>query len=77
MITLDYEINIEGCGLSDGSEPVRTKEDGSEIHVRCGILLTKITATQNEIALSYHRVRRLYFLTVILFIVLSSRLLCS
>ena len=30
------------------------------------ILLTKITAEQNEISLSYRRVRGLYFLTVIL-----------
>ena len=28
-------------------------------------MLTKITATQNEDALSYHRVHELYFLTVI------------
>ena len=27
-------------------------------------LLTKITATQNEVALSYHRVRGIYFLAV-------------
>ena len=29
------------------------------------ILLTKITAAQNEVALSYHRVRGLYFLAVV------------
>ena len=29
------------------------------------ILLTKTTAAQNEIALSYHRVRGLYFLAVV------------
>ena len=29
------------------------------------ILLTKTTAAQNEVALSYHRVRGLYFLAVI------------
>ena len=29
------------------------------------ILLTKITAAQDEVALSYHRVRGLYFLEVI------------
>ena len=29
------------------------------------ILLTKITAAQNEVALSYHRVRGLYFLAAI------------
>ena len=29
------------------------------------ILLAKITVVQNEVALSYHRVRRLYFLAVI------------
>ena len=28
-------------------------------------LLTKITAAQNEVALTYHRVRGLYFLAVI------------
>ena len=30
------------------------------------ILLTKITAVQNEVALTYHGVRRLYVLAVIL-----------
>ena len=29
------------------------------------ILLTKTTAAQNEVALSYHRVRGLYFLAVV------------
>ena len=29
------------------------------------ILLTKTTAAQNEVSLSYHRVRRLYFLAVV------------
>ena len=29
------------------------------------ILLTKTTATQNEVALSYHKVRGLYFLAVV------------
>ena len=29
------------------------------------MLLTKITAGQNDVALSYHRVRGLYFLAVI------------
>ena len=29
------------------------------------IRLTKITAAQNEVALSYHRVRGLYFLAVV------------
>ena len=29
------------------------------------ILLTKTTATRNEVALSYHRVRGLYFQTVV------------
>ena len=29
------------------------------------ILLIKLTAAQNEVALSYHRVRGLYFLSVI------------
>ena len=32
----------------------------------CTILLTKTTATQNEVAPSYGRVRGLYFLAVIL-----------
>ena len=31
------------------------------------ILLTKTTAAQNEAALSYHRVRGLHFLAVIIF----------
>ena len=30
-----------------------------------GILLTKTTATQNEVALSYHKMRGLYFLAVV------------
>ena len=34
-------------------------------HVGVYILLTKTTAAQNEAALSYHRVRGLYFLTVV------------
>ena len=29
------------------------------------ILLTKATAARNEVALSYHEVRRLYFLAVV------------
>ena len=29
------------------------------------MLLAKTTAAQNEVALSYHRVRGLYFLTVV------------
>ena len=29
------------------------------------LLLTKITATQNEVVLSYHKVRGLYFLAVV------------
>ena len=29
------------------------------------ILLTKVTDTQNEVTLSYHRVRGLYFLAVV------------
>ena len=29
------------------------------------IVLTKTTATQNEVALSYHRVRGLYFMAVV------------
>ena len=37
------------------------------------ILLTKITFTQNEVALSYHRVRGLYFLAVIF----AATILCS
>ena len=31
----------------------------------CTILLTKTTAAQNEAALSYHRLRGLYFLAVV------------
>ena len=34
------------------------------MYKRSTILLTKITAVQNEVALSYHRVRGLYFLAV-------------
>ena len=30
------------------------------------ILLTKVTAVQNEVALSYHKVRGLYFLAVVI-----------
>ena len=30
-----------------------------------GIVLTKTTASQNEVALSYHSVRGLYFLAVV------------
>ena len=33
--------------------------------LRQNILLTKITAVQNEVALSYHIVRGIYFLAVI------------
>ena len=33
--------------------------------VNVHILLTKSTAAQNEVALSYHRVRGLYFLAVV------------
>ena len=32
---------------------------------KASILLTKATAVQNEVALSYHRVRRLYFVAVV------------
>ena len=38
-----------------------TEDSGNERN----ILLTKITAAQNEVALRYHRVRGLYFLAVI------------
>ena len=31
----------------------------------CSILLTKKTAAKNEVALNYHRVRRLYFVAII------------
>ena len=42
------------------------------------IFLTKITAAQNEVALSYHRVRVLYFLAAIYaaIIVLQSVIVC-
>ena len=36
-----------------------------DIIINISIFLTKITATQNEVALSYHRVRGLYFLAVV------------
>ena len=35
------------------------------VFINGAILLTKITTTQNEAALSYHRLRRLYFLAFI------------
>ena len=35
------------------------------LHYFRSILLTKTTALQNEVALSYHRVRGLYFLAVV------------
>ena len=35
------------------------------------ILLTKITAAQNEVVLSYHRVRGLYFLAIIFAVTLD------
>ena len=35
------------------------------LNAKMNILLTKIIAAQNEAALSYHRVRGLYFLAVI------------
>ena len=34
-------------------------------HIQINILLTKTTAAQNEVALSYHRVLGLYFLAVV------------
>ena len=37
----------------------------TDIKVRAIIHLTKTTSAQNEIALSYHRVRGLYFLAVV------------
>ena len=42
---------------------LEVREEVSKI--RKSIVLTKITAAQNEVALSYHSVRRLYFLPVI------------
>ena len=40
------------------------------------IPLTKITATQNEVALSYYRARRLYFLAVVFVATIVINLLC-
>ena len=47
----------------DKSADNNTRENG--ISHEESILLTKIAAAQNEVALSYHRVRGLYFLAVI------------
>ena len=33
MITLDYEIDISGTGLADGSEIIRVR-DGNEVPIR-------------------------------------------
>ena len=37
----------------------------SDSYLEYKIFLTKVTATENEVALSYHRVRGLYFLAVV------------
>ena len=50
----------------ESNETDRRKNKASERKKRNdNILFTKITATQTEVALSYHRVRGLYFLAVI------------
>ena len=45
---------------SNGNKNLRVR-----FHIYIIILLTKTTAAQNEVALSYYRMRGLYFLTVI------------
>ena len=62
---LECSTGGEICWFS----PTHSVKDHAYSALKClrfaTILLIKITATQEEVALSYHRVRGLYFLAVV------------
>ena len=47
-------------------QPIFCTPDTKRVALFLRILLTKTTAAQNEVALSYHKVRGLYFLAIVL-----------
>ena len=60
VVLLSYQFNLTAARLKKGTAEVL------EFHVYLqSILLTKTTAAQNEVALSYHKVHGLYFLAVV------------
>ena len=65
LCTGNRRANVRFCDLSTAGFPkVDCKHANALISV-VAMLITKITAAQSEVTLSYHRVRGLYILAVV------------
>ena len=84
ICTTSYQLKLTAARLEKSTAQWLRLANSSRIFTNLSwydstsyILLTKTTAAQTEVVLSYHNVRGLYFLEVVLEVVFTTTIVCT